>query len=314
MPIPPQVMDQRVAIVMGLHDAGDTLRAQLDSYLDQSWPHWDLHIGDDGASAQDLAHIDSFRQKAGQGHGVTVTPGPKQGFVRNYMRLLCDLPADTAFAALSDQDDIWLPAKLERALAALHSVSTPALYCGARLIWNPVTDRRGPSRLLRRAPSFRNALVENIATGNTIVLNRAALDLIRRSPPEAGAVFAHDWWLYLLITGAGGQVIHDPDPQILYRQHGANLVGAGEVPRNWIAARLRVAGGDFRGRVDRNIAALDAARDLLTVENRALLDRFAAARRASLPARLRRIGGLGLYRQDRLSQLGLWGALALARI
>lgn len=299
---------------MGLCDAGLPLCTQLDSFLSQSWPDWDLYIGDDGGNARDLEQVARFRERARrQGCRVFLNPAPRQGSTANYLHQLRTLPLSAGLIALSDQDDLWLPSKIETAAQALAGIKTPALYCGARLIWNPVKDQRRDSRLLRRAPDFRNALVENIAGGNTIVLNKAALDLIRQSPPAADRVFAHDWWIYLLVTGAGGQVIYDPVPQVLYRQHGGNQIGAGETWRGWASARADVVYNRWRERIARNLDALEASRALLTAENQALLDRLGAVRSVSMPARLRLVAELGLYRQDRLSQIGFWGAVALGR-
>lgn len=306
---------KKVTIVMGLHDAGPALSTQLDSYLEQTWLDWHLLVGDDGATPQDLAVLDRFQQKAGPlGHQIDIRQGPRRGFASNYLKMLCDLPPDTDFVALSDQDDVWLAPKLDHAVRALAGVEGPALYCGARLIWDPARDTRKPSRLLRREPSFRNALVENIACGNTIVFNRAALHLIQCSSCVTDAIPFHDWWIYLLISGAGGQVIHDPVPHVLYRQHPGNALGAGEAGWNWIRARKDVAGGIFLDRLERNLVAITAMRGLLTQDHQDLLDRFIAARLEPLPQRLRLISGLGLYRQDGLSQLGLWGAIACARL
>lgn len=306
---------KNVTIVMGLHDAGPALSAQLDSYLEQAWPDWDLLVGDDGATAQDLAVLDRFQQKAGRlGHKIDIRQGPRRGFASNYLKMLCDLPSYTDFVALSDQDDVWLAPKLDHAVRALAGLEGPGLYCGARLIWDPLRDTRKLSRTLRREPSFRNALVENIACGNTIVLNRAALHLIQCSNDVTDAIPFHDWWIYLLISGAGGQIIYDPVPHVLYRQHAGNALGAGEAGWNWIRARKDVAGGVYLDRLERNLMALTALRGLLTPDHRDLLDRFNAARLARLPQRLRLIAGLGLYRQDALSQLGLWGAIACARL
>ena len=304
----------RVVIVLGVHDAGPALSDQLNSYLDQTWRDWDLLIGDDGASGRDLDVLATFRQSAiRSGHQVEIRPGPRRGFACNYLMMLRDLAPDTGYAALSDQDDIWLARKLERAVATLRDVAGPAIYCGARLIWDPERNTRMPSRPLRRGLSFRNALVENVACGNTIVLNRAAISLIRAGHSAAATVPFHDWWIYLLVTGAGGQVIHDPDPQILYRQHAGNALGAGEAGWNRTRARRDVAGGLYRDRLDRNLAALSALRHLLTPDHQELLDRVVAARQAPWARRLRLMAGLGLYRQDMLSQFGLWGAVALAR-
>lgn len=300
---------------MGLHDAGQALAPQLGSFLDQDWPDWDLLIGDDGATAEDLATVGLFRQRAlRRGHQINLIRGPGKGFACNYMTMLRQLPERSGPVALSDQDDIWLPGKLHRALAALAPVSEPALYCGARLIWDPLRDLRQCSAPLRHKPAFRNALIENIASGNTIVLNPAAVELLRQSPPAADQVFAHDWWIYLLVTGAGGHVIHDPLPQILYRQHPRNRIGAGEILRNRLTTRLAVVSGDYRARVARNLTALAAATDLLTPENRGILDKVMQAQHATWPGRGWQMARLGLYRQDRLSQLGYWGALAFARI
>lgn len=299
---------------MGLCDAGAPLYAQLDSFLSQTWPDWDLYIGNDGGNARDLQQVALFRERARrQGCRVYLNPAPRQGYVANYLHQIRTLPQSADFVALADQDDLWLPPKIEKAMEALAGVTTPALYCGARLIWNPVTDQRRHSRPLRRAPGFRNALVENIAGGNTIVLNRAALDLIRQSPPAADRVFAHDWWIYLLVTGASGHVIYDPVPQILYRQHGANQIGAGETWRGWAKARSDVLNSRWRERITRNLDALGAARALLRADNQVLVDRLSAVKSVSMPARLRLIAELGLYRQDRFSQIGFWGAVALGR-
>jgi hypothetical protein len=306
---------ETVTIVMGIHDAGSVLAPQLGSFLDQDWPCWDLLVGDDGATPTDLATLTLFRQRAApRGHQIRVLPGPRLGFVRNYLTLLRHLPLQGGYVALSDQDDIWLPGKLRRAMDALANIDGPAIYCGARYIWQPSQNLRRTSAPLCHAPTFRNALIENVASGNTIVINPAALDLVRQSPPAADLVFAHDWWIYLLVTGAGGQVIYDPVPQILYRQHARNLVGAGEMSVNRIAARYAVLTGAYRDRVMRNLAALEASSHLLTSENREILDQMLLAQRTIWPIRSWKMARLGLYRQERLSQLGYWGALAFARV
>ena len=81
------------------------------------------------------------------------------------------------------------------------------------------------SPLFRRPPSFRNALVQSLAGGNTMVLNRPARDLVALASRRARFV-SHDWWAYLLVTGAGGAVHYSAKPLVRYRQHAHNLVGA----------------------------------------------------------------------------------------
>ena len=76
-----------------------------------------------------------------------------------------------------------------------------------------------------RRPCFSNALVQSVAGGNTMVMNRAAFDLLRKTSQRVSYV-SHDWWAYIVVTGAGGAVRYVEDSGTRYRQHKGNLVGA----------------------------------------------------------------------------------------
>ena len=85
-------------------------------------------------------------------------------------------------------------------------------------------QRLGISGPLSRPAGFPASLTQNVATGCTVMLNRAAARLVAASRPSTGTL--HDWWAYLLVTAAGGRLIQDEEPVVLYRQHAQNLVGA----------------------------------------------------------------------------------------
>ena len=109
-------------------------------------------------------------------------------------------------------------------------------------------------------------------------------------------------------------MIYDTEPSLLYRQHARNQIGAND---GWRARRVRIAmllNGRFAIWNAANIAALGAVADRLTPENRALLDRFAALRGASLGRRLRDFARLGVYRQRLPGHLALWLAVLIRRI
>ena len=103
--------------------------------------------------------------------------------------------------------------------------SLPLLFCSRTLTITESGTPVGMSPLFRRTPSFRNALVQSLAGGNTMVLNRAARDIVALASRRARFV-SHDWWAYLLVTGAGGVVHYSAKPLVRYRQHAQNLVGA----------------------------------------------------------------------------------------
>lgn len=307
--------DQQVTILMGVYSGAEVLPAQLASIADQTHEDWSLVCSDDGPDDGGPAQIRAFAQE--QRQNVHLSRGPGAGFSANYMAMIRELPSDIGMVSFADQDDVWMPDKLARGVAMLRDVpeGTPALYCARRMLWDPNRDSRQPTAPYLRAPSFRNALIENIAPGNTVVLNAAAARLARAAARRTGAVFAHDWWLYLLITGAGGVVLADPGPPcLLYRQHGANVIGGGEGARAQVRRKWQVLRGAFGERMRGNLEAMQAVSDLLTPEARAQVRTFAEARDAGVLSRMAGLARVAPYRQTRLASCGFWGAALLGRV
>ncbi len=270
-----------MAIVLGMFNGAPFLRDQLESIGRQTHRNWTLHIRDDG-SRDDSIDVAKCFAATMPGRDIRIDRGAHRGFARNFLTLLGAVPMDADAVAFCDQDDVWLPGKLTHALTQLARIPAgrPALYCGRTIL----TDRAlsapiGASPEFTRPPSFRNALVQNIAGGNTMVMNRAALDLARVSADYRGPVPAHDWFIYQLVTGADGTVIYDRAPQVLYRQHGGNLIGANQ---GMMARLKRLAALSERPVArwsDQNLDALGAISPLLTPENRDILRRFRDSRR-----------------------------------
>lgn len=307
-----------LTILMAVRNGAGELPAQLASFRAQQGCDWRLIASDDGSTDDSRALLEDFARTA----PAEVVSGPGRGFVANFLSLLAR-PGLSGPVALADQDDVWFPDKLARALAALAEVPAgrPALYCSRRINWWPAAEPdagEGRRRLSRAYPGpygFANALVENVAPGNTIVMNAAALDLARETAGAAAEVPFHDWWLYLLVSGAGGRVIHDPRPGLLYRQHGGNVLGQGEGFRAAVAVRRGVMRGTYGRRIGQNLAALVQIEARLTPENRRRLADFIAARQAGLPGRLALMRRAGVYRQGgwRVAA-GFWGAVCLGRV
>ncbi len=310
----------RCVILLAVHNGARFLPEQLDSFAAQSHRAWDLIASDDGSEDESAAQLAAFADRMrDRGHCVDIVPGPAAGHASANFLTLLSRTDGADWVAFADQDDVWLPEKLSAATAMLAGCApeTPTLYCSRTWITGTDLQDPVPSRRFARAFGFRNALVQNIAAGNTIVLNRAAADTARKAAAaalEVARLPAHDWWLYQLITGAGGRILHDDTPRLYYRQHGGNQIGAHRGTRAALVRLRALLSGRFRAWNAENIAALEAAGDLLTEENRAVLRSFAALRGMRFRARLAAFGALGLYRQTRLAQAATWLAVALGRI
>ena len=303
---------ERITILLATRNGAAHLRDQLASYRAQEDAAWDLWVSDDGSTDATPTILAEFQTEIGDRHAMRLLSGPKRGVVANFLSLLThpDLPQGPV--ALSDQDDVWFPDKLARARAALAAEAPVTLY-GAQSIHTNVDLREiGRSRAPQRPPTFANALTQNIVSGHSTVLSAAALALVR----EAGPVDVphHDWWLYQLISGAGGTVKIDPEPVLFYRQHGQNTMGAHRGALASLRRAGQVLGRTYGCWIDANTTALAGCSELLTAENRALLAAFRALPRNAGLARLRALSRLGLYRQGRLATAAFHLAATLGRI
>jgi hypothetical protein len=306
-------MTDRITILLATCNGAAHLADQLASYAAQSDTAWDLWVSDDGSTDETRAIVERFRTAQGSAHDIRLLTGPRRGrSAANFLSLLChpDLPAGPV--ALSDQDDVWFEDKLARARAALASSGPVTLY-GAQSVHTDADLRPiGRSRLPRRAPSFANALTQNIVSGHSTVLSAGALDLVRRAGVPGGIPY-HDWWLYQLISGAGGEVRIDSNQVLFYRQHGKNAMGAHEGWRASLARARSVMQREYGAWLAANMDALSTCAHLLTPEARDLLTTLQDAPRTRPLTRLAAFHKAGLYRQTRLTSALLYLAVALGR-
>jgi hypothetical protein len=133
------------------------LPQQLASFSTQTYANWQLWAGID---APDVGEDHSREILKGCAKKPVVFDGPKQGVAANFMSLMAAAPAGEMWA-LSDQDDVWLPHKLARAVELLNKcpADIPTLYCARTLIADHRLGQMRLSPLRRREPSFANALV-----------------------------------------------------------------------------------------------------------------------------------------------------------
>lgn len=213
-----------VLVLMSTFNGERYLREQLDSILGQKGCEIRLLIRDDGSTDATRELLKEYWNGPFEEHILSVMEGENVGVIRSFFTLLdraAELPYE--YYALADQDDIWLPDKLSAAANAVAGEEEPCLYASAV---QPVDASgeyiAGGLRYPRIRPAFGNALVENICTGCTCVLNRSMLLLAAGKIPEFTVM--HDFWLYMLAS-AFGRVYYDEQPHILYRQHGRNTVG-----------------------------------------------------------------------------------------
>jgi glycosyltransferase involved in cell wall biosynthesis len=287
---------------------------QLNSLARQTFKNWKLIVSDDGSSDRTRSILQAFKNSREPGK-VEIIDGPRRGAPANFLFLACREGLVSDYYGFCDQDDVWETDHLARAIGILEqtSFSVPLVYGSRTRLIDELGREVGLSPLFSKAPTFRSALVQSIAGGNTMVFNHKARELLAFCGADV-VVPSHDWWLYQVASACSGQVYYDAYPSVRYRQHDHNVIGSnvGFAAR---MRRLRMLGqARFRHWSDLNIAALARLRPRMTAENQQIFDLFCRARHRPLLRRATLFVQAGVYRQTLFGNLGLAVAVAFKKI
>jgi glycosyltransferase involved in cell wall biosynthesis len=225
-------MTDHVQILLATHEGARYLEEQLESLLAQTFTRWKLVARDDGSTDDTPSILQRYAGRHPDRIRLLAFDGRRLGAMGNFGALLES--SGGSHVMFCDQDDVWLPDKIEVTRSAMaeleirHGTETPLLvHTDLRVVderLGPISDSMwrfqhiDPSRL----SVLPRALLQNFVTGCTAMVNRALLDLALPIPPDARM---HDWWLTLVALSFGA-VRSLPTATILYRQHGKNERGA----------------------------------------------------------------------------------------
>lgn len=191
----------------------------------------ELVVCDDGSTDDTLELVKQFSSRVP--FPVHVYCNEQQlGVIKNYSRAVSLCSGD--YVALCDQDDIWLPNKLDISMQSMRDAEK--IYeNGTPLLLHTdlqVVDQNGNmiARSLMKTQKIHHVekeplktlLVQNFVTGCTTLLNRPLINIALPIPVES---LMHDWW-FALMAAALGKLIFIPQSTVLYRQHSHNAVGA----------------------------------------------------------------------------------------
>ena len=238
-----------IDILLATFNGANWLPELLASLERQTCQEWRLLVRDDGSTDGTLDILRGMEIRMGERMDWVAGAKALPGAMGSFDRLLA---ASTApYIMFCDQDDVWLPEKVERSMQAmtrmelLHGQGTPVLvYSDLKVVdseLRTLADSFWKHQYLDpRQATYSRLLVQNVVTGCTVVANRA---LVQKACPIPANACMHDWWL-ALVAGAFGRLEPVVEPLILYRQHGANAIGAPS-PRLTDILR-RIARGDTR--------------------------------------------------------------------
>lgn len=206
-----------ITVCMATYNGGKYIREQAVSILGQLSCGDELVVSDDGSSDDTIEILEDLEDPRIR---ILRNDG-RHGIVGNFENALRNARGEYIF--LTDQDDLWLPGKVERCMEALG---------GHDLVVHDATITDGELspiagsffELHGSGKGFWNNLRRNCYMGSCMAFRASVLEYTLPFPPN---IAMHDMWIGLRCERKGS-VEFIPEPLILYRRHGGNASATGE--------------------------------------------------------------------------------------
>ena len=233
----------KVNILMSTYNGQQFLAEQIRSIQEQSYTDWTLFIRDDGSSDNTKEILKDFERQDSRIHLIDSDKSDNLGVIKSFHKLVNHDRADYYF--FSDQDDVWLPNKLELSLkeAQNYLADFPLMvYMDLKVVNQDLeimTESMVKSQSHHANTELVQELTENTVTGGVAMINHALAEMWQ----ETDDILMHDWYLALLASAFGNLVFID-QPGELYRQHSDNVLGARTLSKRfkkWIRPHILFA-------------------------------------------------------------------------
>lgn len=219
-----------IEILMATYNGEKYIREQIDSILNQTYKDIRILVRDDGSRDKTVDIIKKYVEKY-QDKICLIEDDVKCGSsVSNFMQLTKSATAD--YVMYSDQDDFWLPEKVEKTLQAMIELEKEIVNDKPALVFarhkpvdinlQPIQDDTRKTQLSKCETGFNKLLVQNCVNGCLMMINKPLYSILGNYNKY---ILMHDWWA-ALVAGAMGGIRRIPDVLMLYRQHGDNVVGS----------------------------------------------------------------------------------------
>jgi rhamnosyltransferase len=229
-----------VLVILAAFNGANWLEEQVESILCQTGVNVTLIIGDDASTD----NTSSLLNKLAQDPRIRLLPSPYPtgSAANNFFRLFqhCD-SKNFDLVAFSDQDDIWIRTKLQRAYTALQQHPDADGYSSATIAAWP----DGRERLQKQSTRItqRDFLFEGAGQGCTFALRPTFYEQFRKviceNPAPISLIHYHDWAAYAVARATNHTWIFDSEPTVIYRQHSENDTGARRSTKG-VMRRLRL--------------------------------------------------------------------------
>ena len=214
----------KVAILMSTYNGEKYLREQIESLQKQTFKKWELFIRDDGSTDNTISVINKLQVKDSRIHflndkKIQLRP------MKSFLYLLSNVSADFYF--FCDQDDYWLPEKLDLMLKVGKLDKPQLVYCGLKCVNQNLIPLKNDFENMMGTIWGYSRFIGNDMPGCVMMFNSKLRNIAISSTKTYEGIVMHDWWI-ALIAQTFGTIKFLNKRLVLYRQHGNNSIGAGK--------------------------------------------------------------------------------------
>lgn len=217
---------EQIDILMATYNGEKYLKEQIESILNQSYSNFRLIISDDCSKDNTKSILQDYSKK--DNRIIVYYQEKNLGYVKNFEFLLSKV--ENNLYALSDQDDIWMPEKIEKAVEKIKQDNADLYFSDLIIVdenSNKISEsfwkQKGFYKKVLKDKKHRGLLLNNYITGCTIVSKKEFLKDILPLPQNTKYMI-HDYWIAIVLSKKG-KIVYDNNSYIKYRQHDYNQVG-----------------------------------------------------------------------------------------
>ena len=289
-------MAKKVNILLSTYNGEKYIEEQLESVFTQTYSNIYLYIRDDGSTDATVEkirqYLKKFPERASRTRWIPNETNENIGYMQSFWKLL-ELASGADYYAFCDQDDVWLPEKVESGVKRLEcegqeNLDLPLLYFSNFYQCNQDLSDKREGRIYLEPIEFENVLFYTPAFGFTILINENLRQLVLRKFNHDG--LPHDGWIQK-VAAAFGKIFYDPRCMAYYRRH-ENAVtvsnaNKGSLAKNWI--RNEIIGASMQKTHDVLVRFFQIYGDEMKDQDRKKLEIY-ATRKRNLAIWLRRVG------------------------
>lgn len=216
-----------IGVLLATYNGERFIKDQMDSLLNQTYQDFICYIHDDGSNDHTVAICKEYEKKYPSKFKILEYKS-EDGAKNNFFSLMNYI--DSKYVMFCDQDDVWLPNKIEEMFSAVIELDGDFLaFADMKIVdeeLNVIEESFYRAMHIQvNKIDYKNALIKGFIPGCAMMVNQGLMQKALQFK-NIEHIKMHDWWLTIVALATDSKIVFVNKPLGLYRQHSTNTIGA----------------------------------------------------------------------------------------